>query len=32
MLKLATVLVNGGLRSMTGYSGLADAVMSVFIF
>lgn len=32
MLKLATVLVKGGLRSITGYSGFADAVMSVFIF
>lgn len=32
MLKLPTVLVNGGFRSTTGYSGFADAVISVFIF
>lgn len=32
MLKLATVFVNGGFRSITGYSGFADAVMSVFFF
>ena len=32
MLKLPTTLVNGGLRSITGYSGFVDAVMSVFIF
>lgn len=32
MLKLPTTLVKGGFRSITGYSGLAEAVMSVFIF
>lgn len=32
MLKLPTTLVKGGLRSITGYSGFVDAVMSVFIF
>ena len=32
MLKLATVFVKGGFRSITGFSGFADAVMSVFIF
>lgn len=31
MLKLPTTLVKGGFRSMTGYSGFADAVISVFI-